>query len=175
MKTLMKTRLGYQGFTLLELLVGLAIIGLILPGISEVIYQIINVTSSSQNHVLAVTQVQNAGHWINNDTTMANKPVIFDNSANPANPRLTLEWNNDVYVTGGDHHFVKYYLSNNQLTRQYCDSSGNTILSSAIVAYYVTGFSFTTVNANTIMLTITATVGKASPETRNYQITDRTN
>jgi prepilin-type N-terminal cleavage/methylation domain-containing protein len=165
MKHAAKRMVERNGFTLVELLIALAIIGIIGIGLSAVVYRIYNGTTSSENHVLAVSQVQNAGQWISKDALMVTTAVV--NSA--TNPRLTLTWDNSSYEAG-NYHVVKYNLSNNQLTRQYCDATGTTVLGSATVAQYITSFSFDT---STNTLTITATVGNVN-ETRYYQITRRT-
>jgi len=71
-----------RGFTLIELIVAIAITGLITGGITTAIFQVFNVNTLSNNHMLALRQVQNAGYWISHDAQMAQAtdadPVIID-------------------------------------------------------------------------------------------------
>ena len=152
------------GLSLIEVLVALIILALILPSIGMIVYQIYSVTTSSNDRIIAIRQVQNVGQWVSKDVQMVNSGIL----TNGTNPILTLEWNNTLYEPG-NHHFVKYNLSpNNQLTRQYCDAAGNPV-GDAIIAQYISSFSF---NVATGTLVITATVGNAI-ETREYQILKR--
>lgn len=56
---------------MVELLVAVAITGLIAGGIATTIYQVFGINTLSNNHMLAVRQVQNAGHFISHDAQMA--------------------------------------------------------------------------------------------------------
>lgn len=76
-----------RGFTLIELLVALAITGAIAGGIVTAIFQIFTVNTQSNEHMLAIRQVQNAGDWISHDTQMAQSidadPVIIGGGEDP--------------------------------------------------------------------------------------------
>ena len=60
-----------KGFTLPELLITVAITGLIASFLTVAIYQIINVTDSGNDRMTAMHELRNAGHWLSLDGQMA--------------------------------------------------------------------------------------------------------
>jgi len=56
-----------KGFTLLELLVGVAISGLIVSFLGTAMYQIITVTDYGGDKMVALHELQNVAHWANLD------------------------------------------------------------------------------------------------------------
>ncbi|MEE8598757.1 MAG: type II secretion system protein, partial [Dehalococcoidales bacterium] len=62
---------GQRGFTLPELLITVAITGLIASFLGVAIYQIITVTSGGNDRMTALHEIQNAGHWVTLDGQMA--------------------------------------------------------------------------------------------------------
>ncbi|MFW0860383.1 MAG: prepilin-type N-terminal cleavage/methylation domain-containing protein, partial [Dehalococcoidia bacterium] len=77
-----------RGFTLIELIIAIAITGIIIGGIVMTIFQVISVNALTANHLTAVRQVQNAGHWITSDAKMAQSVATTGASGFP----LTLTW-----------------------------------------------------------------------------------
>jgi len=121
-----------RGFTLVELLVAIAITGLITGGITMTIFQVFAGNARTSNHMTAVRQVQNAGYWISHDAQMARGVVITGVSGFP----LTLTWTE--YVSG-DEHQVVYTLVGDQLQREhYTNRATNPDPdATAIVAQYI--------------------------------------
>ena len=97
------------GFTLIEILVALAITGFIGASITTAIVQVMKVNALGNNHVIAVKQVENAVYWINRDVRMSQTIQPGGGSGFPLN--LTwVEW-------GGTTHQVAYTLQNGELIR----------------------------------------------------------
>lgn len=69
-----------KGFTLIELLVALAITSLISAGITTGIFQVFNINVLTSDHVIAITEVDNAGYWIMVDARMAQSIVTDDDT-----------------------------------------------------------------------------------------------
>lgn len=83
-----KLRKGEKGFTLLELLVGLAIIALISTGVTMAISQTFTGSTRSSNHMVAVRQVQEAGYWVSYYAYSGQNVIITGDSGFP----LILRW-----------------------------------------------------------------------------------
>ncbi len=64
-----------RGFSLVEMLIVLAIIGGVMAAATMTIVQVINGSSSTSDHMIAVRQVQNAGYWVSRDVQMAQNVV----------------------------------------------------------------------------------------------------
>ena len=91
-----------KGFTLVELLVAIAIAGLITAGISVAIMQVLTINTRASNHMIAVRQVQQAGKEVSKDALQAQPDKIDDG---PSGAFLVLNWtdwegaNNTVVYT----------------------------------------------------------------------------
>jgi len=154
-----------RGITLVELIVAVAITGIITGGITMTIFQVFGGNERTSNHMTAVRQVQNAGYWISHDTQMAQQePVIGDD---PATEFLTLTWTE----WDGTSHLVTYNIINGELRRS---EGGNETL----VAQYIDPDQTSCVWDNDegkLTLTVTATVSgwKSASETRIYEVIPR--
>jgi prepilin-type N-terminal cleavage/methylation domain-containing protein len=113
-----------KGFTLVEMLVAIAISGIISLIIVGVTTQTFTVSSADSNRMQAVKQVENALHWINRDVQMAYPDSIQPISGtffkpdllNPGSP-LHLEWK-DYTDSGVPRHIVEYWIDSNILKRE---------------------------------------------------------
>ena len=60
-----------QGFTLVELLIVIAITGLVFSVLGTAIYQIVTVPDEGSDRLTALHELQNVAHWVNLDGQMA--------------------------------------------------------------------------------------------------------
>lgn len=72
-----KIRFEKKGFTLVEVLVALAILTVIMGGIAAITLQIFHTNELSTNRTLAIRQVQNAGQWLSRDIIQSTTTPIL--------------------------------------------------------------------------------------------------
>ncbi len=104
---------GKRGFTLVEVIVALAIFTFIIAGVSMTTVQIYRINNVSQDTTLAIRQVQNAGQWITDDTIQTTTPqVLVDNGfvASGSNYTLTFRYPSSY---GGAEKVIVYTLTPN--------------------------------------------------------------
>jgi prepilin-type N-terminal cleavage/methylation domain-containing protein len=83
-------RWGQAGFTLIELMVSLAICSIISLGITVANSQLITQTVKNNDYTTANRHVLNAIHWISRDAEMAQEIENWENF--PQSDNLTLSW-----------------------------------------------------------------------------------
>jgi len=127
--TIMNTGKRQTGFTLIELIIAIAITSVVLAAAAGTVYQLLAGNSHNSNAMLATRNLQQAGHWISNDILMAQEilpsvptavPVFEDETEIILSPILTLYWfefTNYDPSPGGDifsvRHKVVYELTLN--------------------------------------------------------------
>ena len=75
-------RRSEKGYTLIELIVAVAIIVLVSGAATVTIFQVLKGTEANNSHMNAVRQVQNAGYWIIRDAGMA-QSIDTENLTSP--------------------------------------------------------------------------------------------
>lgn len=116
-----------RGFTLVEMAVGLGIVSLISVAAAGTVYQVLNGSQRSNDHMAAVRQVQNAGYWISRDARVA-QSAATENLTFPN--FLVLTWAEQDFAGGGlVHHSVTYFFDNTdgplgELKRAHWSSAG---------------------------------------------------
>jgi prepilin-type N-terminal cleavage/methylation domain-containing protein len=101
-----------QGFTLIEVMIALAIGGMLATGVGMAIYQVFNVNSITNARIQAVKQVENANFYINRDVQMAQTITPQGGQGFP----LVLSWTDWDTCNSNQ---VTYSLQNGNLVRQY--------------------------------------------------------
>ena len=163
-----------KGFTLIEILIVTAIVGLIGVGATMAIFQTFAVNALSTAQMTAVKDVENAVHWIISDAQMAQAELASgDEGVSGAlqTNDLILRWSNPWANTSDS---VAYTIQNGRLKRTYShtDKDGNTSMSEAVVAQHIDIASANSVFTNGVLtFDITAATGDFRPasENRSFQ------
>lgn len=149
------------------------ITAVITGAITSTIFQVVEVSASTNNHMIAVRQAQSAGYWVSHDALMAQaEPVIVENAGQLES--ITMDWGD---WDGNAYQVV--YTFGDELQRELTktDSGGSASTSTGIIAEFIdpanTGCQFID---GRLILTVTITVGSGSQvqsETRTYEIVPR--
>ena len=94
-----------KGFSLVELLVALAITSVILTAITTATIQLMTFSKSNSNQITAAEQVQNVGSWFKRDAVTAQQ-VMLDDPETPVSEFITLQWTD----WDGSLHRIAYIL-----------------------------------------------------------------
>ncbi len=183
-----------KGFTLIELIVAIAITALIIGVIAMSIFQVFTVNALSSNHMKAVRQVQTVGNWISRDTLMAQSvdPDPADDVATLGTEFLILSWvawervgqHQEQYIDSYkvcytyDAVTEKLWRYQTITTKEYKkegdleDPQPDDQNLTTFIADYITSISIPAMVDDKLNVTITASVGDAEEE-RTYEITPR--
>ncbi len=170
-----------RGFTLVELIIAIAITGIITVGLVMTIFQLFGGHAQSSGEMTVIRQVQNAGYYISRDAQMAQE-VSVDND--PGTPELvTLTWyeyegDPETPERYGNGHQVVYTLVGDELKRDYYFKLLGTedweFRYTTFIAKYIEtiGCQF---DGEKLALTVTAYIGgwKPQSETRIYETMPR--
>ena len=105
-----------RGFTLIELVVALAISGSLVTVIVMSIFQISSASTSSVDHMTAISHAQNAGQWFGVDVAQADTVSV---GASDGFPLVLSRTQYD-----GTHHEVTYDITGSELRRSYSVDGG---------------------------------------------------
>jgi len=110
-----------RGFTLVEMLVVVAIMGIIAAGIAMTISQVMAVNSRTSSHMVALRQVQQAGDRVSKDVLQARSIHPDPSSATGFPLTLTIPyWGEDEDENPVELQLkVRYVLSDDNLQREY--------------------------------------------------------
>ena len=142
--------MNQKGFTLIEILVAMAVGGMIMAVALLSIYQIVWGTARSNDQVAALTDVNYAALWLKYDLQMAQSTNLTDGDPVPQES-VRLSWNDNTGWTAENEsaHSTTYTLSDTDLLRTY---DGNV----KIVGRYIASIGFTQ-NGGVVNVDITAT------------------
>jgi len=165
-----------RGFTLVEMLVVVALVGLIAFGLTTTISQIFNVSSRTSNRMIAVRQVQQAGKEVSKDILQSQNVTC---SCSPVFG-LNLTWADWL---GANHEVIYWITEDGTLERWHRETDGGVVTETTrVIAQYIdpdlTSCSpCGIVPGNVVVVfTVTAEVGggpQGSTETRTYEIDPR--
>jgi len=168
MKNLRKDQ---RGFSMMELLMVIALTGIITAAITTAFFQVFDMSTRTANHMIAVTQVQQAGKLVSEDIMEAQNVIAGGGSGFP----LTLNWTD--WGTNNTHgviysldvmsrilwrsHYVNLVLDSTTKVAEQIGLDGTDCAPLGLLP-----------PGATLNFTVTATVGDES-ETRVYQIRPR--
>ena len=188
MKKIYKILHGNQrGFTLIEMIVGVAISSFIMAGIVISLHQIMVCGENVREDMRSTQFVQNTGSWISRDLLMSQTILSGDNPDTEQNESIILYWtgasrkdaqDNDCI----DYYEVSYYLDGEELRRKeyvttkVYNPNGSLVETienqgTALISDNITDFSVNSENI-TLVLSITALVGDSQTE-QTYEIFPR--
>ena len=163
MKRSLKLSIVQQaGFTLIEILVALAITSILTAGATAIVSQTFNENVRASQNMEAIQQVENAGYWVNHDVMMAQNVMPGAGSGFP----LTMTW----IDWQGNENQVIYTLMDAALQRSFSVNGGlpeeTTVAQRIDCDSTATNCQFA---SGMLTFNVTATVGTRS-ESRTYQI-----
>jgi prepilin-type N-terminal cleavage/methylation domain-containing protein len=148
-----------KGFTLVEILVVLAVSSVLMTGLLLTIHNVLWGTGRSNNQVVALTEVNNAALQIKRDLQMAQNTDMTDNVSQSS---VWLSWIDFTSFETGTHtHSSSYALSGTDLLRTYDGTAG-------IAGRNITYLSFTK-DDQTVDVVITATGSKVPPRSETLE------
>jgi prepilin-type N-terminal cleavage/methylation domain-containing protein len=148
-----RARPGQRGFTLIEMILSLALTAFIGLGVSVAIAQVTRQTARNSNYTSATQQAMNAVHWLGEDIQMAQ--TVTGTDGFPASDNLVMSWtwwDNTEYS-------ITYSLTGGVLRRVYDDGSSS---HDTVVAEYVEDdqeLTFCTSDNDTYGISITIGIG----------------
>lgn len=112
---------GQKGFTLIEVLVSMAVAGLLLSGVVVAIFQTTGTTMRSTTQITALENIKSAAYAVSKDVRRASTTTLVGGA--PAVASLTLDWtvwydSGGNLITNGEYHRVQYSLSSSKLLRR---------------------------------------------------------
>jgi len=146
------------GFTLIEVLIGVAITGLLAGGVTIAINQVLSINASSNSRMVAIKQVEGAIDAIRVDTLSAQKLSYYNVAEGDVLIMSWVTW--ELEENDTETHVITYNLnSNDELTRTRAITntvSGNTTSTSRIMAQNIQSVTIEDYTDGKVRLTITA-------------------
>ncbi len=140
--------MNQKGFTLIEILVAMAVGGMIMAVALLSIYQIVWGSARSNDQVTALTDVNYAALWLKYDLQMAQSTNLTDGAPPQSSVRLRWADNTGWTAENASAHSSTYTLSGTELLRTY---DGNV----KIIGRYIASIGFT-LDGGVITVDITA-------------------
>ena len=160
-----KLKKGQKGFSLVELVIVVALAGLVGVAITATAFQVFTFTTRISNQMTAIRQVQQAGFWVSPDVMMADPGKITYNAS--SEKFLVLGWT----AYDDTEYEVDYILQNGVLLRQHYTKPASVPDYTTVVAEYITSASLAS-SGSEYTFTVNATVG-GQTEGRTYKVEPR--
>ena len=161
-----RLRKDQRGFSMMELLMVIALTAVITTAITTTVFQVFNINTRTANHMIAVSQVQQAGKLVSEDMLEA-KPDMVDPSPS-GGEFLVLGW---VAQNGTEVHDITYTLVDGELWRSESVDGGEPTMT-RVAEYINPDETSCAPEGGVLKFTVTATVGEES-ETRIYRVQPR--
>jgi len=158
-----------RGFALIEMIVVIAITGLISGPVAGTISQVFIINAQSTARMTAVKQVESAVHWLSRDAMMAQ--TINGTAGFPKTSNLSLKW----VEWDNTSHSANYSLQNGKLRRIYSDGSQVT---NTLIAEYINpdaDSTYCSSDNGVVIIKLTASVSgfRQASETRVVEVIPR--
>lgn len=105
-----------SGFGLIEIVIALALVGILGAGVTTFTVQTITETNRSHFHMQAIQQLENAGYWVGRDVQMAQTVTPGPNAGFPLQVNWVDENQNTFQVT--------FSINGTQLRRSLVENGG---------------------------------------------------
>jgi prepilin-type N-terminal cleavage/methylation domain-containing protein len=162
-----------RGFTLVEMLIAIAISGLLVGGVTMAIAQVLNVNAGSSSRMVAIKQVESAVDVLREDVIVAQ-----DITMNTNGHILELQWVSwELDEEDTETHIITWDYdpgsTDKELTRT--ESIDGTVISQRIQARYIESITVNSYTARKIRLTVEARLEnlRSATETRTFDILQR--
>lgn len=157
--------MNQKGFTLIEMLVAMAVGGMLMAGIVTAVFQIVYGAGQIKRESVALADIDNAAHWLTRDVVLGQSTDLVDGA--PAVSQMTLTWNDSTWWAEQEEsvsHSVIYTYSGTALQRNY-DGVVTT------VGRHLTDVGFS-LDDRLVTITLTSSLEEEprSAVTRNYKI-----
>jgi prepilin-type N-terminal cleavage/methylation domain-containing protein len=172
---------GQKGFTLMELALAMVIGGMIAASVTMTMFQIVDSSGRTSNHMTAVRQAQSAGYWVSRDAQMIQQAPVITESGGELES-ITFDWTDwDGNVFQVVYTFEDMTVGGlKELERvEEKDTGTGTITDTKIVAEFIDPDPANTscvYTDGTLTFTVTVQVGAGSAaqiETRTYEVLPR--
>lgn len=155
----------HKAFTLIEMIIAVALVGILGAGITTFTVQTITETKRSSNHMQVIQQLQNAGFWVSRDVQMAQTVTPGPSAGFPLQVNWTDQNLNTFQVT--------FSLSGGVIKRSLV-KNGQAAVTTTVAQFIDSTPSLTncTYANNLLTFNITSKLGKSSMS-RTYKINKR--